>query len=352
MKKYEHYRVEDFLQDELFVQWCYSATPELTEFWQVWCKQYPEKVTVLQSAKEIIQSVEYKEQESASEETCQRILEGVLQGSGRDTKISKIIQPQYWQSSWKVASILLIMAASAVFYLGRQDVQEKESNSTGLAISYVEKYCPAGKKMNVVLEDGTKVKLNADTYLRYKENFGDSLREVELIGEAFFEVAKDPERPFVIRSQQLQTTVLGTSFNVQAYPDSKVLDVAVVEGLVQVSSTESTKGLDSNAFFLTKGEKLSYHTNEALWKKDIVPIASIGRWRNWELVFEQEDIIGIARKLERWYGVKVIVEGPFSRTISFSGTYINNNLYAVLEGIAYATKLRYSVQGDTVYIKP
>lgn len=348
MNKYEHYQVEDFLQDELFVQWCYHATPELNEFWQSWCEQYPGKVPALQRSREIIQSVEYKQQKRASEEAYHRILQGVLQGN--ETKERKINPRPDWQRFWRVAAVLLIMAASAVFYLSRPGTQPIETTTP--AISYLEKYCPAGKKMRVTLKDGTKVRLNADTYLRYPENFGDSIREVELRGEAFFEVTKNPEQPFVIRSQQIQTTVLGTSFNVQAYPDSKALDVAVVEGRVQVESVEKNQALDSIAFFLARGEKLSYKTDEEIWEKDTVAIASIGRWRHWELVFEQEDIISIARKLERWYGVKVMVEGPFSRKISFSGTYSNNTLYAVLEGIAYSTKLNYSLQGDTVYIKP
>lgn len=348
MKKYEHYSVEDFLQDELFVQWCYSASPELTEFWQHWCQQYPEKVPVMQKSREIIQSVEYKEQEIASEETYQRILQEVLQGS--EKKEIKRRQITYRQDYWKVAVILFMLIAAAVFYLGRQNSQLTEVYSP--TVTYVEKYCPAGKKMSIMLNDGTKVRLNADTYLRYAENFGDSIREVKLTGEAFFEVAKDTKRPFVVRSQYLQTTVLGTSFNMQAYPDSKETDVAVVEGLVQVAASEQNKDSDSKQVFLAKGEKVSYKANENVWKKDTVQVPSIGRWRHWELVFEQDDMIDIARKLERWYGVKAIVKGPFLRKISYSGTYQNNTLYAVLEGIAYSAKISYILQGDTVYIKP
>lgn len=192
MNKYEHYKVEDFLQDELFVQWCYRSSPELTEFWQAWCEQFPDKVPILQKSKEIIQSVEYREQKEASEETYQRILQGVLQGEG--TKISKIQRPHYWQNSWRVAAVLFIMVASVVFYFGWQDDQQLKISSN-TAINYIEKYCPVGKKMSIVLKDGTKVRLNADTNLRYPENFGDSSRVVELTGEAFFEVTKDPDRP-------------------------------------------------------------------------------------------------------------------------------------------------------------
>lgn len=348
MKKYEHYSVEDFLQDELFVQWCYCASPELTAFWQRWCEQYPEKVPVLQKSREIIQSVEYKEQERASEETYQRILQEILQGSEKRDR--RIYQPDYRQSYWKVAAVLFMLVASAALYLGWQDVEQVATNSP--AVSYIEKYCPAGKKMSVVLKDGTHIRLNGDTFLRYAKNFGDSIREVELNGEAFFEVAKDTKRPFVVRSQHLQTTVLGTSFNVQAYPDRKETDVAVVEGLVQVAASEQNKDSDSKQVFLAKGEKVSYKAREGLWKKDTVQVPSVGRWRHWELVFEQDDMIDIARKLERWYGVKAIVKGPFLRKISYSGTYHNNTLYAVLEGIAYSTKVSYILQGDTVYIEP
>lgn len=348
MKKYEHYKVEDFLQDDLFVQWCYSGSPELTEYWQRWCEQYAEKVPVLQKAREIVQSVEYKEQERASEEVYQRILQQVLQES--EKKEIEEYQKVYRQGYWKVAAVLFMLIAAAVYFLGRQ--QSQPAGVYSPAVTYVEKYCPAGRKMSIILDDGTKVKLNGDTYLRYAENFGDNLREVELTGEAFFEVAKDTKRPFVVRCQHLQTTVLGTSFNMQAYPDSKETDVAVVEGLVQVAVSAQSKSLDSALVFLAKGERVNYKASEDQWKKEAVQVASIGRWRNWELVFKQDDMIDIARKLERWYGVKAIVKGPFSRKIHYSATYHNNTLYAVLEGISYSTKISYTLKGDTVYIEP
>lgn len=350
MNQYEDYTVEDFLQDELFIQWCFNSSPELTEYWQAWCLRYPDKVSDFQKAREIIQSIEYKQSESASEEVYQRILQGVLQES--DSKVAKSDKGFFWNKAWKVAAVILMLAAAAVFYLGGHESTVDE-NVSSISSNYIEKYCPPGKKMNVVLKDGTKVKLNGDTYLSYAENFGDSIRAVELKGEAFFEVTKDSLRPFMIKSQFLQTTVLGTSFNIQAYPDSKKLDVAVLEGLVRVcSNAEQYNGAESTEFYLTQSEMLSYTPDAKKWEKEIVPISSIGRWRNWELIFDQDDLPEIALKLERWYGVEVVLQGPFKRKISFSGIYNNNTLHAVLEGITYSANLHYTLHGDTVYIQP
>ncbi|MEK6481483.1 FecR family protein [Catalinimonas sp. 4WD22] len=350
MNQYEDYTVEDFFQDELFIQWCYNSSPELTEYWQAWCLRYPDKVSAFQKAREIIQSIEYRQSETASEEVYQRILQGVLQES--DSKITKSDKGFFWNNSWKVAAAIMMMVAAAVFYLGKQEVSVGE-NVSSTSTRYIEKYCPPGKKMNVVLKDGTKVKLNGDTYLSYAENFGDSTREVALKGEAFFEVTKDSLRPFMIRSQYLQTTVLGTSFNIQAYPDSRKVDVSVLEGLVRVcSDDEQYNGAESTEFYLRQSEKLSFTPAAKEWEKEIVPISSIGRWRNWELIFEQDDIFEIAHKLERWYGIEVVLQGPFKRKISFSGIYNNNTLHAVLEGITYSANLHYTLQGDTVFIKP
>ena len=130
-----------------------------------------------------------------------------------------------------------------------------DRQDSGVAqIEMTEKITARGQRSTVLLGDGTKVYLNSDSKISYGENYGEKIREVTLVGEAFFDVAKDPDRPFKVLTSNAVTTALGTSFNITAYPEDQLSTISLATGKVEVIKTNNENG-ETEAIFLSPGEE-------------------------------------------------------------------------------------------------
>ncbi|WP_420322040.1 FecR family protein [Flagellimonas sp.] len=225
------------------------------------------------------------------------------------------------------ASIVIMLGLSITAYYS---VRKPQVEITSIITSTTE----LGQKMNITLSDGTKVRLNSGSALTFPQKFGsdDQTREVELVGEAFFEVTKDAKRPFIITSGGLKTTVLGTSFNINAYPNNENITVTVATGKVMVTSND-------DEFALTPNQQAVYHKEQNGIIKQEVDILSFVEWKNGTLRMENITLKEAAKELEKWYGVKITFENPRLSKYKFAGTFYNNEkLQVVLESIRYALK--------------
>lgn len=163
-----------------------------------------------------------------------------------------------------------------------------------------------GQKLNLFLGDGTEITLNAESSIRFPKIFEGETREVFLEGEAFFDVYPDKERPFIITSDKLQTTVLGTSFNVRSYKDENNISVAVLSGKVKVKAIdEKQKVIADN--LLVPNEMLRFSKKDHGLVKKSVDIDKVLAWKNKTILFEKASFKEIIKELSRWYGVEFIV---------------------------------------------
>jgi len=203
-----------------------------------------------------------------------------------------------------------------------------------------------GQKLNLTLADGTKVRLNSGSSLKYPEHFQGGQREVELSGEAFFEVATDTTRPFVIKSGELETTVLGTSFNINTYPGNDHIAVTVATGLVRVAAQDREVELGPNQ------QGLFDRRTGAISKKT----TDIGQFLDWKegvIRFEDAELAQVVDILERWYGADIEFAQGDIGNCHITATYDNVDLEGVLESMVYAKKgLRYEfLDGTRVLIR-
>ncbi len=199
-----------------------------------------------------------------------------------------------------------------------------------------------GQKSDIYLPDGTKVHLNADSKLRYGSNFNGKQRQVELIGEAYFEVAKDTESPFIVHTKDIEVRALGTSFNVQAYPDVEDISIYLSEGSVSVSSSLQSVNL-------TPGEVAVYsQAATQLTKKKTEDDRLYTAWMNDEMVFEDEPLLNIIRVLERYYNVKFDVKSDKLKDITFRGTLRNASLQSTLYALQFTASITYEKRGDVI----
>lgn len=163
---------------------------------------------------------------------------------------------------------------------------------------------PAGQRAQITLADGTHVWLNSKSKLTYASNFGRSERNVELDGEAYFEVAKNKQIPFYVNTEMHNVKVVGTCFNVCAYSGSKEFETTLVEGIVDIYTAH-------NKQVVTRLKKEEFFANyDGRYKKTILPSYEYLRWKEGLYCFDDVPFGGILDKLEKYYNVKITVTSP------------------------------------------
>ncbi|MEP0366854.1 MAG: FecR family protein [Cyclobacteriaceae bacterium] len=233
--------------------------------------------------------------------------------------------------------ILGYLVAEEVLSIG--DLKRKEN------IALLEKKTTYGQKLTFSLPDGTLVKLNAGSKLIYPESFGVNTRNVELEGEAFFDVTRDTKHPFVINTKEIAVQVLGTSFEVSSYPDNAEKQVAVRSGKVMVKEKSN-----NNEITLIKNEKVGLNLgNRSFTKVEITnQVAEFG-WMDRQLAFSDDEFDTIIKILERWYNVEFEISEPIRSTNqTFTGIYNNPSLKEALESISYGYEFKYEIDGKNV----
>jgi len=207
-----------------------------------------------------------------------------------------------------------------------------------------------GAQKKLTLPDGSEIMLNVGSKLVISKDFGEEYREVTLVGEAFFNVAKDHIKPFIIHSGMLKTRVVGTSFNINAYPDLEKIKIAVLTGKVKVSGTIAGRN-KILAMGITKGETLSFYKSTQvsdLKKEDTDLITS---WRLNKLYIDNATVQDIARQLERYYQIKVVYAGTADAKDRYSIRFNNESMNGVLQILSLLTKKKFVYHANQITIK-
>lgn len=237
------------------------------------------------------------------------------------------------------AVILATFISTYFFFNARQDTFDIGTNTITV---------PPGQRVNLSLSDGTKVYLNAGSTFTYPSLFADNTRKVKLDGEAFFEVSPDKERPFVVHTQVCDVEVLGTKFNVDAYDKEKNFSAALMEGRIKVrNNNRPTHIVD-----LYPDQKVTL-SGENLAVSHIADY-DIYRWKDGLICFKDLNFIHLMKRIEKYYGIELVIENPSLSKHSFSGTFrISDGIENLLRVLQKDVDYRYtrSEDGDTIYIK-
>ena len=232
---------------------------------------------------------------------------------------------------------------------GNSILYNYSENKELLAVEINEIYVPYGKRMEVVLSDGTRVYLNSGSKLTYPTFFNkDKKRIVELKGEAYFNVAKkDSNNRFVVNTKNFETTVLGTEFNISSYDNDVSNDVVLVEGAVSISSSAD----GDTEFFLAPGEQFNYTTN-APGSVVSVDVQSHIAWLDGVLVFENESFDVIVKKLERFYNVSIENNCDTLLNEKFTGQFDLESIEDVLTTFKNTMPFKFEINNQKVVINP
>jgi transmembrane sensor len=231
-----------------------------------------------------------------------------------------------------------------------------------------------GEKLRVRLPDGSQVILNSGSHLSMATGFGTANRTIDLEGEAYFDIAHNPSLPFIIHTGSMKLSVLGTAFNVRAYADEKAEVTSLIRGKVEITVPEEKKGSAAQRYILVPYQKLIVAKQEAITEQPVqnkqnnstatkgIQIDSLRKselgditeiaWITNKLVFDNEPMAAVADKIEKWYGIKVIIETPELNAIHCSGSFETEPLDKVLESMQFSIPmLKFKkVENNTVLI--
>jgi transmembrane sensor len=208
-----------------------------------------------------------------------------------------------------------------------------------------------GEQYEVVLPDQSRVRLNAASSIRYPVSFnGLPERKIELSGEAYFEVTKDSKHPFLVQTTQQTVKVLGTHFNVNAYPDEPLVKTILTEGSVSITQAPSSAGV-SPATLLKPGEQAVLQSGKI--KTGPADLESGMAWIKGDFVFDDESLESAMRRIARWYDVQVIYTAAIPSGVIIGGALSQSKpISAVLERIEKAAHVKFRVKGKKIYVSP
>lgn len=205
---------------------------------------------------------------------------------------------------------------------------------------------PIGGQYQVILEDGTKVWLNAGSSLSYPTHFTGGVRKVEITGEAYFEVAHNKAAPFKVSSKGQTIEVLGTHFNIMAYENEQMVKTTLLEGSVKVADGGSNKAL-----ILKPGQQAQFNAQQLSLARN-VDIEEVVSWKNGYFKFN-EDIKSIMNKIARWYDVEVVYQPGIDLKQTFSGEVSKSrNVSVLLKVMELTGNVNFKVEGRRIIVMP
>jgi transmembrane sensor len=240
----------------------------------------------------------------------------------------------------RVAAILLLPVLSLLLYTKISDKDRYTANSNELEVE-----APAGFRMNIEFGDGTKVWLNHGSKLRYPYRFDSNSRKVFLTGEAFFKVAHNNDVPFIVSTKDLDIKATGTEFNVSAYPGDDIVETTLVDGQVGIYE----RGSNIEIKTLEPGECIKYNSQKNNCTMESGDIRKYIAWKDGLLIFKNDSIQEIAKKLERWYNVDVKIVNENVKEFTCTATFSEETLSQVLELMSLPSPVTYRLTPKVRY---
>ncbi|MEP0418055.1 MAG: FecR family protein [Cyclobacteriaceae bacterium] len=286
------------------------------------------------------------EVEIESERVYESILDGVRKLEAEEnTLVVNFLRVNHKMSRFRrfygvAAAIVLFMTA----YFGLYNLDDLESKENTLIKDPIVKITDKGQKLSFRLTDGTIVKLNANSSLSYDFSDPNGIRKVRLTGEAFFDVARDKSRPFIIQTDELEVSVLGTSFNVNTSRENRL--VAVKSGKVKVRSVSN-----GDMVFLQKSEFTSLNDDKTLSNQPIADQEDLFGWVDNKLVFSADEITEVTWKISQWFDCEIDLRVDIKGLDRYTAVHNNPTLKEVLESFSHAYQLKYEIDGKKITLK-
>ncbi len=315
---------------------------------------------------DIVKNAWKESKDTSIDVPTQKMLEKIKSLSGFDTKDNNT-RKNLLIPYLKYAAIIIISLGIGWLIRGTINPTKTYGFDSLECVSDNEITVSYGSKTKVKLPDGSVVDLNSGTLLRYPAQFDSVSRRVYIEGEAFFDVKKDSAHPFLVETKDITIRVLGTEFNVKAYNDEKIVQTVLVSGSVEIySNKEQIKEknrlliLEPNqeATYQREDESIALSDTKSTTQKSNLPISiseevavnTFIAWKDNMLVFRDEKFSDIAKKMERWYDVKIEIQDEDLANVLLSGVFEKESVEQALSALRVATPFRYQMKKNNIII--
>ncbi|GAA4330351.1 FecR family protein [Mucilaginibacter gynuensis] len=300
----------------------------------------------------------------------QNILNKIDSGNqSQSENVIPITRKGYSKFTRMIAAVLVTAALGAgTYYYTNYRNAVQNTKVANLEVLHT----PSRQKSKIVLSDGSVVTLNSQSQLKYPASFSGKTREVYLNGEAFFDIKKDPEHPFIVHADQMKIKVLGTAFNVKSYANDESCETTLIRGAIELTLADRP----ADRIILKPNEKLVLHKRVTLKHtkrgnvKFPVPDTSgtsylltnlthlkIGdstvvetSWTNNKLIFKDQDMESLAKQMERWFGLKIIVKSELIKKYNYTGVFEKESITQALYALQMIEPFHYKINKEIVYI--
>lgn len=344
MKNYTNYETEDFVQDLYFRKWVLGKLTPEDSFWPIWQRAHPEQYEVIEQARNLIIALKCDDLVTDQKEV-RTAIDAILEDS-------KTYPMQSSDGSWvwKIAASLLLATGLGFWSFNREIISRSGAGS----YSVVEVNNDS-RPRSFRLSDNTLVTLFPNSQLRVDTGFGKTRRKVILTGKAFFNVARNVDKPFYVYAGEVVTKVLGTSFTVKAFESDENVSVAVRSGKVTVfkqNSKERTSQSLSEEMILVPNQQAVFEKRGARLIKTLVesPVVLNPGEHVDVLEFSDTPIPQVLQMLEEAYGVKIVFDEHLLAHCNFTARLTNEPLYEKLGLICEAIQARYEIVDGQIVI--
>ena len=283
-----------------------------------------------------VQQLLEEEMESAlpvmDEEVKRRLYSRISAGVKPEKRLISLSPAWRRAMQWTAILLLPLLSAIATYFITQpSDLQDAPVTvSTGY-----------GEKAEVTLPDGSRVWINAGSRLTYDNRYNRRQREVLLSGEAYFEVAQEKRKPFIVRTTDMVVEALGTSFNVMAYDDEPFASSVLLEGSLRVTAASQERLLSGN-------HRATLYKASSTLASDAVLASDYVVWKEGYIYFENSSFEDIAKRLSRMFNVQISFTSDELKKMRFTGTLGNSSIRNVLDILSLTSPMRYEMDGTTV----
>lgn len=343
--------IEKLVCDDGFCKYVLNPDKETVTYWDEFRRNNPDKEEeILQARKLVLLLGDDKEADDPNlnqkiDEIKGRIMSGIDKGQGASGP-----QHVFLKQSMRIAAVLAVLFLFS-FLILELSVGFGDRDRISERKNYFSRTTQYGQKASFYLPDGSYVSLNSGSEIYFFECVESSTRQLMLKGEAFFDIKRNPSKPFIVKTTDLTASVLGTSFNVKAYPEEANSELALVTGSVKVSDPSNDSRL------LTPNQMVVYREDNESMHVTSFDLEAITGWKDNVLQFDQVGLKEMLVILERWYGVEISLsdstkwnKGIYSQK-DYKGKYKNKSLETVLEAISFSYGFDYQIKGKKVVIR-
>jgi ferric-dicitrate binding protein FerR (iron transport regulator) len=346
---YRNLSVENLASNESFIDWVNKSDPEAVRHWDLYISSHPEIKPTVDKARALILNLKAAEETGRDGAQISSIWNRI---QSRVQAEEKVLKAPPSKSRWVVAltAIVLFCAVSAFWFFYPPAGSKRESGYYQQKLSeFVEQVNESEQPMTVTLSDGTVVMLDGKSRLKYKHTFlQDSSRQVYLLGKAYFDVMKNPYKPFIVHSNEIDVKVLGTSFRVESPEHGDKILVSVKTGKVSVFAVSQGEQDQQKpgGIVLLPNQQVTYARKERLFQKSLVESPELLKTNTitpGDFVFDNAPIADVFRIIESAYGVEIIFNEEVMKNCYLTAPLGNESLHDKLKIICATIGATYEI---------